>query len=260
VLDLIASVEKALGILSALADGENSPITVSTLAKTVGINRSTCSHIVKTLVTCGYAQRVSHKDGYILGPESYCLSRFGRYDNEIIEVCQPIMNWLYKKTGFAVVLAVIANDEKYIIKSLDKEQKIFLKDESIRSDDIYRTATGRIILANMNTPDIKSIYAKFGNPQENEWSGIKSYDQLVEQLTKISKRDIVVTMHKINQEISVGLGGAIFKGHKCLGAVGLASMLSESEYENFPQREKELTETLKRGIAEINRRLNYVIS
>ena len=254
---MIASVEKALGILSALADGENAPITVSTLAKTVGINRSTCAHLVKTLVACGYAQRVSHKDGYILGPEAYCLSRFGRYADEIVEVCQPVMNWLYKKTGLAVVLAVIANDEKYIIKSLDREHKIFLKDESIRSDDIYRTATGRIILANMNAADVKKIYEKLGAPKEHEWGGIQTYDQLTQRLAKIAKREIVVTTHTFDARISMGFGGAIFKGSQCLGAVGLAATLSESEYEEFSTRKGELCEMLKKGIAEINRRLRY---
>ena len=254
---MIASVEKALGILSALADGENAPITVSALAKTVGINRSTCAHLVKTLVACGYAQRVSHKEGYILGPEAYCLSRFGRYADEIVELCQPVMNWLYKKTGLAVVLAVIANDEKYIIKSLDKEHKVFLKDESIRSDDIYRTATGRVILANMNGADVKKIYEKLGPPKENEWSGIQTYDQLAERLAKIAKREIVVTTHRFDGVISIGLGGAIFKGSQCLGAVGLAATFSESEYEEFSTRKGELCEMLKKGIAEINRRLRY---
>ena len=254
---MITSVKKALGILSALADGENSPITVSTLAKTLDINRSTCSHIVKTLVACGYAQRVSHEDGYILGPEAYCLSRFGRYADEIVEVCQPVMNWLYKKTGCVVVLSVIANDEKYIIKSLDKEHKIFLKDESIRSDDIYRTATGRIILANMDEADVKNVYAKLGAPMENEWGGITSYEELTEQLNKITKTDIIVTTHRIEQEFNIGLGGAIFKGHKCLGAVGIAAKIPETELEDFLQRKNELIETLKKGIAEINRRLSY---
>ena len=254
---MIASVEKALGILSALADGENSPLTVSTLAKTVGITRSTCSHIIKTLVASGYAQRVSHKEGYILGPEAYCLSRFGRYADGIVEVCQPVMNWLYKKTCLAVVLAVIVNDEKYIIKSLDKEHKFFMKDDSIRPSNIYRTATGRIILANMDESDVKKLYEKLGAPKENEWSGINSYDQLSEQLAKITKKDIIVTEHMIDQRIHAGLGGAIFKGHKCIGAIGIAAKLKEDEYESFIQTKNEFTQILKRGIAEINRRLKY---
>jgi DNA-binding IclR family transcriptional regulator len=140
---------------------------------------------------------------------------------------------------------------------LDKEHKVFLKDESIRSDDIYRTATGRILLANMNAEELKKIYAKFGAPKESEWSGIQKYDQLAEKLAKIAKREIVVTTHRFGEEISVGFGGAIFKGYQCIGAVGLAAMLSESEYEEFLGHKNELIEILKRGIAEINRRIRY---
>jgi hypothetical protein len=39
--------------------------------------------------------------------------------------------------------------------------------------------------------------------------------------------------------------------------VGLAAMLSESEYEEFFKHKNELIEILKRGIAEINRRIRY---
>ncbi len=55
----------------------------------------------------GYAERVSHSQGYILGPATFCLSRYGKYNNKFISLCHPIMNYIHKKTGHAVVLAVI---------------------------------------------------------------------------------------------------------------------------------------------------------
>lgn len=254
---MLRSIEKALSVLSALADEKNSPVTVSNLAKTVGINRSTCSHIVKTLVKSGYAQRVSHKEGYILGPEAYRLSRFGQYENATVEICRPIMKWLHKKTGQVIIFSVIQNEEKYIITLIDKERKIFKEDEAIRIDDIYRTATGRIILANMEEEGIKKIYEKYGAPKTTEWEGVDTYEKLLSALAEIGKEDIITTVEKMKWGYRIGIGGAIFVGHKCIGAIGIAFVFSDEEYSAFQAKRAEVERILRKGITEINRRLRY---
>ena len=254
---MISSIDKALSVLSALADQNNVPITVSKLAEYLNINRSTCSHVIKTLTDRGYAQRVSHSAGYILGPEAYRLSRFGNYAAPIVEVCRPVMNWLHKKTGKMIVLSVIQNDKKYIINLTDNEHKIFQNKESLRVDDIYRTATGRIILANMDREQIKSIYKKYGPPTNKEWEGVDSYEALIDELSKIGKRDIIIVSEKKDSYYLIGIGGAIFNKNTCIGAVGVAMEIPEKEYEIFPSYQTEIIQTLRKGIAEINRRLGY---
>ena len=147
--------------------------------------------------------------------------------------------------------------EKYIIKSLDKEHKIFLKDEITRSNDIYRTATGRILLANMNRDEVKKIYLKHGAPMENEWSGISSYSMLLSRLSEINKKSIMVMSDEIDGEINIGISGAIYKDYQCIGAIGITTKFPENEYESFSKNENHLTEILKKAIVEINRRLSY---
>ena len=44
--------------------------------------------------------------------------RFGKYEESIISICSPILKWLYKKTGKAVILATIKKDQKFIIIEL----------------------------------------------------------------------------------------------------------------------------------------------
>lgn len=243
--------------MSALADGENEPITVTKLSQIVGINRSTCAHIIATLVEYGYAERVSHKLGYILGPEAYCLSRFGKYEENIIAICRPIMKWLYKKTGKTVILATIKNDKKFIIEAFDYEHKMFQNDLNIRHDDIYRTATGRIILANMEREEVLSIYKKYGNPPADIWSEVTSEKTFLKELSLIGKKDIAMTK-QYREDIDtfvIGYGGAIFKDLKCVGAIGVALSKKADEESDF--EEEKIKNDLKRAAAEISRRLGY---
>ena len=87
----IKSLKKALRILNTLSDGQNKPVTLSELSLLTGTTKSTCAHILSTLVSEGYAERVSHTKGYVLGPAAYCLSRYGKYDDEFIALCRPVM-------------------------------------------------------------------------------------------------------------------------------------------------------------------------
>lgn len=256
---MINSVEKALNILTELSNNENDPITVKKISEKLGINRSTCSHIVKTLEENGFAERISHHDGYVLGPEAYFLSRFGKYAENTIAICRPVLKWLYKKSRHPVILATIKNDKKFIIDTYDNENKIFKKPQNIRYDDIYRTATGRAILAGMNRDEVYSIFQKYGVPQKNMWEEVTSYETLLNELSKIGKKDVVMTVHAVEETdiLSIGYGCAVYKKSVCVGAVGIALSMTKDKYAAFKEEEKHITTLLQKAVAEITRRMNY---
>ena len=257
---MINSVTKALNILTELSNAEDKPITIKTISEKLDINRSTCSHIVKTLEENGFAERVSHHDGYVLGPEAYYLSRFGKYAEQTISICQPVMKWLYKKSGCPVILATIKNEKKFIIESLDDEHTLFNKKLNIRYDDIYRTATGRVLLSRLNRCEIEAVYKKYLLPDKNIWPEVTSYEKLLSELEKISKMDVVSSsqfLHDIDA-FSIGYGCPIFKKKDCLGALGVAVSVSREKYNDFNEEEKRITKLLKTAANEINRRINYV--
>ena len=137
---MIQSVQRATRILSVLAEHYGEPITLTCLARRAQLNSATCAHIVATLEAEGYVIKLSRTRGYVLGPEAYCLSRLGRYKNDLITQCHPVMEYLHKMTGYTVILAVIDGETKYIIDYIDNGE-IFETKAQIRQDDIYRTAT-----------------------------------------------------------------------------------------------------------------------
>jgi len=256
---MINSVAKALHILTELSNGENEPVTVKMLSDKLDINRTTCQHIIKTLEENGYAERVSHHDGYILGPEAYFLSRFGKYAENTISVCRPVLRWLYRESGYPVILSTIKNDKKFIIEYFDDEHKVFGNRENIRYDDIYRTATGRAILANMNRDEIYNIFQKYGVPEKNMWEEVTSYEALIRELSKIGRKDVVITRHSFENpdKMSIGYGCAIYKNSTCIGAVGIALSMAKNEYAVFNEEEQRIISYLHKAVAEITRRLNY---
>lgn len=256
---MIKSIQKAVKLLSILADSYEKPVSLSELSAKADINKSTCSHIMSTLESEGYAIKISHSKGYMLGPAAYSLSRFGNYKNQLTEICKPIMQYLYRNSGYSVVLAVIEGGAKYLIDYID-DGRIFETKEKIRPDDIYRTATGRAILANSSHEKLYDIIQKFGYPTSDEWPEIATYGNLLDYISKIKKDSVFKSriFHKNNNSVNLGYGAAIFNNISCVGAIGVAVRIPCTEEAQFKEEEKKIKKLLERGAQEINRRLSII--
>ena len=253
---MIRSVQKAMHLLSILADCYGQPIPLGELAQRAELPKPTCAHLIATLEAEGYAVKISHSSGYILGPAAYCLSRFGRYKTELVSVCRPVVQYLSQTLGHTVILAVIDGNAKYIIDCIDNGDT-FEKKARIRADDIYRTATGRIILANSERDEQRRIFEKYGAPKAGEWDDVDSFDAMVNKLKAIDPHGICQTRHILREPdtVSVGYGAAVFDNKGCCGAIGVAVNVPETEERAFADEDVRIRKLLERGAGEINRRL-----
>ena len=251
---MIQSVQRAMRLLSILADANHSPVRLSELADRAELNKSTCAHLIDTLETEGYAVRISHSKGYVLGPAAYCLSRFGRYKSELVATCRPVMQYLHRQLGKTVVLAVIEANNKYIIDCID-DGDIFEQKAHIRADDIYRTATGRAILANLDRDRLTDIFQKYGAPKAGDWPEVTSLDEMRRQLAKTDPHAVVATRQTQGTTVSIGYGTALFDRHGCCGAIGVAVNVSAADEKAFSAEDLHIRHLLERGANEINRRL-----
>ncbi len=253
---MIKSVHKAMEILSVLSDARNQPVRLCEIAEYINENKSTCAHIVKTLQEDGYIKQISRSKGYVLGPASYCLTRYGKYDDSLIELCRPLMRYVHKKTGAMVVLTVIQNETKYIIDYIDPENIFFSENFNINPDAIYRTVTGRLLLANMDESDIQKIFKKYGVPHPGHWNEVNSYELLLFELSKINKKGVLelCTPYR-NNDYCIGYAAPIYKGNTCIAALGTASVCNENTVTN----KEFIKSTLAKATKEINRRISFNI-
>lgn len=253
---MIKSVQKALNILKVLSDKPFESISLKEISEKTKIEKSTCHHLLETLCTEGFAQNFGLSGKYILGPEAYLLTRFGKYNETLISVCHPPLTFLAKKTQKTVLLAVLANNQKFIIDKIDSNKNIFSHNAQIFTDDIYRTATGRILMSHMTRDEVFKLFQKYGTPKNDDWEGIDSFSALCSALKTVKKQQYVKTVSQINANTShVGLGKAILKEGKCIGAIGIACSVAPAHNVNcFSTADLNI---FLRTAAEINRRLKF---
>jgi len=216
------SVEKTMMILRAISDGKGTPVTLERISSDTGINKSTLSHIVSTLAKSGYLQRVSHNEGYIIGPELHFLTRYGRYGEDIISVCHPILEYMNRKTDALAVFAVLGNEKKYIIDRVSSQNIYSDNDATILNDDIYRTVTGRVLLANVVPDRALEIYKRLGTPDKDTWQKAVTMEGFLSQLCIIRDTPCYYIKNISGGFVWHSFAVPIFDRKKCEGALGLA--------------------------------------
>ena len=245
---MIASVQKAMNIMSVISNGRATPVTLNEIATKTGYPKPTCSHILQTLCFEGYTEKVSHSAGYIIGPATYCLTRYGRYEEELISICSPVLRMMEKKIGCAVILSVIQSEKRFIIDAADSGHKILKNNETISEGEIYSTATGRAILAEADFETLKKVYEKYGAPTEKEWKGVCDFESMLVALKEIRKNNVVI---KEGKDGAVSFATAVFRDMECVGSIGFYAFIKSTEHK------KSLCRILLGGAKEIQRRLNY---
>lgn len=255
---MIKSVEKCMKIMTIISNGRNKPVSLTKIADISGLPKPTCMHIISTLLNDGFVEKISHSEGYILGPSSYYLTRFGTYNQGFVTVCRPVSRWLYKQVNQPIVLSVIQGNKKYIIDRIPSDYYA-AANEDIISDDIYRTATGRCILANMSDSDVERIWSLYGPPKERDaLPNINTFEELKKQLKKYKTLNYISTETNERSCKLYGYAIPIFEHYECIGALGVAARCDYSNTENFKKvEEPKIIAALTRATREINRRLRY---
>ena len=247
------AVQKAMLILRALSDGREHPLTVSAISEATGIHTSTVAHILKELCTEGYVLRVSHREGYVIGPELHLLTRYGRYGEPLIRACHSVMRWLNRECGVTVVLAVIEGSRKYIIDRVGDDRIYLDKEASILSDGLYRTATGRVILSRMPIHSALEVFEELGLP-EGEWPQVRSREEFLSALAEIRRENCYY--HSFCKDFRwYSWAVPIIKERECVGALGVLIRQELAETPPTEDEKKRISALVERGRREITRRL-----
>ena len=151
-------IDKTFGILEAIAVNAPRPMTPAELAERLGINRTTCSRLLKILLDSGYVLRVSRQAGYVPGPGILALSNVADFQGELISGARPVVERCAQKLGKLVLLAQLYGGRRYIIchKNCDPGQNIRLR--KLAFDDLFATATGLLLLAYCDKAEQKLCY------------------------------------------------------------------------------------------------------
>ena len=245
---MIKSVKKAMDILTILSNTGETPITLGELASQTGLNKSTCSHIVDTMCESFYVERISRKDGYRLGPWSYMLSRYGGYRSSLVKIASPVLKWLRNRTGASVFISVVCNGRKYIVYHIDRDNLLPMSDCSIIQGYMESTATGRVLMAYMNSSSFNSALSH-RTPEEREQLTSPEFKAMLKGI-----RTAGYTMVDVVSQNTKSYALPVFDAdNKVIAALGI---LYHNDADT-PEYREQLLKAGKTAANEISRRLAF---
>ena len=184
---MIRVIHKAFDMLEYLAKEPRRRKKLNEISGHLKMNAGTCANILKTMVQRKYVDQASVRGGYLLGPMIYYLSRLSAYRGDLISVAEPLMANLAKQVNETVLIALLRSNERFIIIQIDGNQSVQVGRNMFQKDTVYQSATGRLLLAQLNEKEFNEFIAEEGAPG-SRWPEASSLSKLKSELEKIRRR------------------------------------------------------------------------
>ncbi len=150
----VRSVERAVSILFCVAESQ-SPVGLSDLCRSVGLDKATTLRLVATLERDGLVRKEEQTKRYTLGTGVNRLVNSLQTDAR--RVCRPYIDELVAATGEAVCLNVIRGLERVVAETSDSHYELCIAPRIGAADPIYVGASGKVMMAFLDEEKVNNI-------------------------------------------------------------------------------------------------------
>ena len=248
----LSSVTNALRILKEFSAGEAS-LGVSTLARRLGIAKSTTHRLLTTLVAEGFVQ---HSPGgqYRLGFTLWELGSLMVHDLDLREVARPVMEQLRNQTGETVQLAILDETDVVYIDRFEAPATLPFFRRLGHRMPAHATSSGKAILAFAPLSVVEHVMKQGLRRLTPET--ITRREDFLGRLEQVRRRGWAVSVEESRPGV-VSAGAPVFdRQGLAVGAISVAGPLMR-----MPSSVLERTARRVRQAAnQISRRLGYATS
>lgn len=183
----VPALERGLRILE-LFDETAPRLSLTDIAKKMGLGRSTVFRLVYTLEQNGFLNKVDERF-YQLGSRVLGLGFRFIAEQDIVGLARPILQRLRDKTNASSHLGVREGREViYLLREPSRDMLISNIGVGSRLP-AHQTTVGRVLLSCLSAEDVKQLYRKFTFPPNS----VGSVTKLIEQLKTDRARGYVAT-------------------------------------------------------------------
>jgi len=247
---MIQVIKRVVEILNFVAENPEEPKGLGEIAKAVGLNPGTCANIVKTLCECDFLEQVEKKKGYILGPRVYYLAKDGPYRKDIVRVIEPYLLDLASEVKETVLVATLHNGKRFVLIQVDGSRNVTINKNFFFQENIYSTATGRLLLAFLSPSELDIFIKKYELPDKNDWPGVNTKKKLIASISEIRKEGMVIN---ITENDVAGIAFPIRQKGKVIAALGLflpSFRFKGTHKEQILKKMKETSERMNRALTD----------
>jgi DNA-binding IclR family transcriptional regulator len=152
----LSSVTSALLVMKAFS-AEEAEIGISSLAKRLGLAKSTVHRLAVTLASEGFLEQNPDNGRYRLGLSLFTLGALARRRMDVSNVSRPLLGVLRDKTQEAATLAILSRTSIMYLHNLESGQAIGIRAYIGDLKPAHCTAEGRVLLAYSTPPVVAEV-------------------------------------------------------------------------------------------------------
>ena len=246
----VQSVDRALSILEILE--REGWMGVTTLARELGIHKSTAFRLLATLEQRGMVEQHVETQKYRLGFALVRLASAVRAGLDLTRSARPVCEWLSEQTGETVNIAVLEGGEVVNIDQVNLSSSVVSVDWLGRRTGLHATSTGKVFLAHL--PDRVRDEILGGDLPRMTANTVTDPEQLRAQLADIRVRGWSTT----DEELELGLNAVAAPIHGADGAVLAAICVSGPVFRLTTARLPDVGDLAVEAASQISRRLGFM--
>jgi DNA-binding IclR family transcriptional regulator len=152
----VPALRRGLAVLRLLASRPG-PVSAATVARELGLPRSTTYHLLTELVDAGFATRYPEEHRYGLGVAAFELgSAYLRHD-PLERLARPLLRRLVDRVGHTAHLGVLHGPEAlYLVREQPRQPQTLVSDVGVRLP-AHLTASGRAVLAGLPAAQVRAL-------------------------------------------------------------------------------------------------------
>jgi IclR family acetate operon transcriptional repressor len=183
----LSTLDKGLSVLEAVARADAPHgLTLTELGLRLGMHRTTLFRFLATLQHRGYLERDPMTDRYRLGVQALTLAAGWLNHQDIRQTARPHLEALCRQVQELVHLTILDHSEVVTIDRIEGTHPISLQTEIGNRRSAHCTASGKAILAFMNTDEVERILPLAITPVTSKT--VTSPGELVAELAEIRSR------------------------------------------------------------------------
>lgn len=196
----LSSVANSIELLKVFSD-EEYELGISSLAKRLGLAKSTVHRLATTLVRADMLEQDRESGKYRLGLALFELGSMVRRNMDVVAEAKPYLKLVMEKTGETVHLGILDHSSVLYINKIETRQAIRMNSNIGGRAPVHCTALGKAILAFQDAETIDAVIAH--GLAALTPKTITDPDLLKQELATVRARNYAID----DEEIEIGLRG-----------------------------------------------------
>ena len=249
---MIKVLDKTFGILEEIVKATPHPVGPLALANRLGLNRATCSRILKMLLDAGYILKISRQAGYVAGPRILTLANMAGFQSELLRRAVPVVDRTAEATSGAVLLSQVYAGERYVLYLKNRIPDRIIKLAELSFDDVFNTATGVVEAAYLPEEEQRALFDAVDGRDNRVLPDFRDRAKLAAVFASIRREKLY---HCLKGELGI-FAAPVFSGRRFVAALGCS--ITRERYAGACIAET--AETLGSAAAELSAALSSISS